>query len=135
MQIIPAILPHNFEEIEEKCSRVEELVPLVQIDICDGVFGRERTWIPSGTDTLPGGFLYEFDIMVNDWKPVLEGALSLSAARVVMHMDLFSDEDVGALVDMVSLHAIPLGVSVSNDKSVDALPKRVSAGHGYQECG
>jgi hypothetical protein len=45
MQITPAVLPHTFNEITDKLSRIEGLATRVQIDICDGVFGREKTWL------------------------------------------------------------------------------------------
>jgi pentose-5-phosphate-3-epimerase len=59
MRITPAVLPHTFDEITEKLSRVEGLATRVQIDICDGVFGREKTWMPAGTEILPEGFDYD----------------------------------------------------------------------------
>lgn len=119
MNITPAILPHSFEEIQEHLSRVEGLVSRVQIDLCDGVFGRERTWLPEGAETLSEGFSYEFDIMLNDWKGAVSYAVSAGAVSIVAHVDLFTDEDMTALVSLVSPSNIALGISVSNDKSVD----------------
>ncbi len=119
MTIVPAILPHNFQEIQEKCSRVEGLVSTVQIDICDGVFGREKTWIPTGAEMLPGGFSYEFDLMLNDWREVTLHCLTLGARSIVSHVDMFTDGDMETLVSMVAPHSAKLGIAVSNDKSLD----------------
>ena len=98
MRITPAVLPHTFDDIKEKLSRVDGLATRVQVDICDGIFGREKTWSPTGTETLPSGFTYEFDIMVNDWKTVLSNCLLLSPSYVVMHVDQFNEEDMKAHV-------------------------------------
>jgi ribulose-phosphate 3-epimerase len=125
MQITPAVLPHTFSEITDKLSRVEGLATRVQIDICDGVFGREKTWMPVGTEVLPSGFDYEFDIMVNEWKPVVEKCLLLKPSYIVVHVDLFSEDDMKSLVEMVRPHAVPLGLSISNDKNVDFLADMV----------
>jgi ribulose-phosphate 3-epimerase len=119
MNIIPAVLPHNFQEITEKLSRIEGLVTRVQIDICDGVFGREKTWLPDGTETLPAGFSYEFDVMLNDWRMFVMHCLTLGAKSIVAHVDMFSDEDITTLLGMVSPHSASLGIAVSNDKSLD----------------
>lgn len=119
MNIIPAILPHSFEEIQEKCSRVNGLVNKIQIDICDGFFGRERTWMPSGGEILPEGFAFEFDIMLNDWKISVEKCLNFNPFSIVAHVDTFSDDDISYLVNLISPHSIKLGISVSNDKSLD----------------
>jgi ribulose-phosphate 3-epimerase len=119
MQITPAILPHNFEEITQKLSRIEGLVSKVQIDLCDGVFGREKTWLPTGTETLPTEFSYEFDIMLNDWRESVLHCLSLGATSIVAHVDMFTDEDMATLVGMVAPHNARLGIAVSNDKGLD----------------
>jgi ribulose-phosphate 3-epimerase len=119
MNITPAILPHSFEEATEKLSRIEGLAHRVQIDLCDGVFGREKTWLPEGNETLPEGFLYEFDMMVNDWKLYTMRAITLGAKCIVAHVDQFTDEDITELVSLVGSRSVGLGISVSNDKSVD----------------
>ena len=119
MNITPAILPHSFEEISEKLSRVENLATSVQIDLCDGIFGREKTWLPEGTETLPAGFAYEFDIMLGDWKLSTMHAITIGAMRIVAHVDLFTDEDIQTLVSIVGPRSVSLGISVSNDKSLE----------------
>ncbi|MEK7208023.1 MAG: hypothetical protein AAB699_00565 [Patescibacteria group bacterium] len=44
MEIIPAILPKTFREIEEKTLLIAGLVDTVQVDIVDGVFAPNTTW-------------------------------------------------------------------------------------------
>lgn len=119
MNIIPAILPHSFQEVTEKLSRIENLATSVQIDLCDGIFGREKTWLPEGTETLPPGFTYEFDIMLGDWKLSTMHAITIGATRIVAHVDLFTDEDIQTLISIVGPRSVTLGVSVSNDKSLE----------------
>lgn len=119
MQVTPAILPHTFEEITEKVTRIDGLLSKIQIDLCDGVFGREKTWLPAGDEILPSGFAYEFDMMVDDWRTYIPRAVALGAKCIVAHVDFFTDEDLVGLVGMVSPQSLGLGISVSNDKSVD----------------
>lgn len=120
MSIVPAILPHSFEEMTEKLSRIEGLAPLVQIDLCDGVFGLEKTWMPSGTESMPAGFEYEFDLMVSNWKMFMESAVSLNAKRIVLHVDHMSDDDIRSAVSSLKEKGVRAGISVSNDASVEA---------------
>ncbi len=119
MTIIPAILPHSFDEIAEKLSRVEGISNKVQIDLCDGIFGREKTWLPEGTEKLPEGFVYEFDIMLDDWKLSMMHAITIGAKYIVAHVDMFTDEDIETLISIVGPRMVTLGVAVSNDKSLD----------------
>lgn len=119
MNITPAILPHSFDEVLEKLSRVDGIANRVQIDLCDGVFGRERTWLPLGTETLPVSISYEFDIMLNDWKLYMMHAITIGGKCVVAHVDQFTDEDIETLISIVGPRGVGLGVAVSNDKSLD----------------
>jgi pentose-5-phosphate-3-epimerase len=63
--------------------------------------------------------------MVNDWKPVVEKCLLLKPSYLVVHVDQFSEDDMKTLVEVVQPHAIPLGLSISNDKNVDFLADMV----------
>lgn len=119
MNITPAILPHSFDEVNEKLSRIEGICTKVQIDLCDGIFGREKTWLPEGTETLPSGFQYEFDVMLNDWKLYMMHAITIGAKYIVAHVDTFTDEDIESLISIVGPRMVTLGVAVSNDKSLD----------------
>ena len=126
MIITPAILPQNFEQLIDKLFMLEGLSGLVQIDLCDGVFGLEKTWLPYKDDEeLLEGFSYEFDLMVNDWRKFLPRVITLGAARVILHVDNFSDDDIAEAIDMVRPHLIYLGLCVSNDKNVPAFASLV----------
>ena len=43
-QIIPAIIPENFEHMKRELNLVKDFVPRVQIDITDGIFAPTNTW-------------------------------------------------------------------------------------------
>ncbi|PIP68829.1 hypothetical protein CO033_00685 [Candidatus Nomurabacteria bacterium CG_4_9_14_0_2_um_filter_32_10] len=44
IEIIPAILPKDYEDLKNKIAFVRGLVPIVQIDICDGIFVKTASW-------------------------------------------------------------------------------------------
>jgi ribulose-phosphate 3-epimerase len=115
MQVTPAILPKNFDEITSKLEVLNYVSSLVQIDLCDGEFGLVKTWLPVGDEHLPNDYDYEFDIMVVDWKTYVKKAIDLGAARIVAHVDHFSEGDAHELIDILEHTGIALGVSVSNN--------------------
>lgn len=119
MNVTPAILPKSFEELTEKLSRIEGLSSLVQIDLCDGVFGLDKTWLPEGGETLPLGSEYEFDLMVNNWSIYIERCIALGAKRIVLHVDHMTDDELRSAVSMLKEANVMCGVSVSNDESVE----------------
>jgi len=49
-EIIPAVLPKDFTELEDKVSLVQGSVKTVQIDVCDGQFTPLATWPYKKTD-------------------------------------------------------------------------------------
>ncbi len=125
MIITPAILPKNYEELNHKLFMLEGLSNVVQIDLCDGVFGLEKTWLPFKEKELIEGFSYEFDLMVKEWRKYLHRVIALGATRVILHVDNFSDDDIAEAVVMVKPHLIYLGLCVSNDKNVPAFASLV----------
>ena len=44
IDIIPAILPKNYEDLKNKIALVRGIVSVVQIDICDGIFVPSKSW-------------------------------------------------------------------------------------------
>ena len=44
IEVIPAILPKNYENLKNEIALVRGVVPVVQVDICDGVFVKSITW-------------------------------------------------------------------------------------------
>lgn len=106
-EIIPAVIPKNFSDLQSKLSLVAGLTPLVQIDICDGKFTPDKTWPHKGNpdpDFLKiikeeEGFPlwdeldYEFHLMVAD--PVAEYSqwISAGAKRIIVHVESFADAE------------------------------------------
>ena len=43
-KVVPSIIPHNKQELEDQLALVAPFAQMVQVDICDGVFTRDKTW-------------------------------------------------------------------------------------------
>ncbi len=126
MIITPAILPSNFHELLHTLFLVEGVVDRVQIDICDGVFGLEKTWLPYKEKDLPHGFSYEFDCMVKDWRKYIARIVAIEGVdSVVAHIDEMSLEDLAELVAVVKPYGTYLGLSVSLSYDADTFIDRV----------
>ncbi|MFA6295105.1 MAG: hypothetical protein WC666_01635 [Candidatus Paceibacterota bacterium] len=99
-EIIPAILPRDFNELEEKSELVKGFVKTVQVDICDGQFVPNASWPYKKQDNafdklikeeegLPGwkDLNYEFDLMVNNPSEVVDQWVSAGATRIIIHIE------------------------------------------------
>ena len=100
MEIIPAILPKNFKEIEEKVAQVAGLSSTVQIDLVDGIYAPNQTWPFNEKDSAIFDELmneerampywdtidYEFDLMIKDSDLWLDRIARLGAKRIIFHL-------------------------------------------------
>ncbi|MEK7501644.1 MAG: hypothetical protein AAB629_01845 [Patescibacteria group bacterium] len=100
VEIIPAILPKTFKELEESVASIQGLVKSVQIDICDGKFVPNATWPYRKRDDsfemiireqqgLPfwEKLDYEFDLMVSNPCEVVDDWVKAGATRIIIHAE------------------------------------------------
>ena len=107
-EIIPAILPKNYEDLKNKISLVRGVVPIVQIDICDGIFVSSHTWpfSSSSTDIYFTRILneqegmpfwedidFELDLMVADAVENFDIYNKLGAKRIIFHIEAMKSVD------------------------------------------
>jgi ribulose-phosphate 3-epimerase len=114
MIIVPAVLSDSYEQVVHNLFLVEGLTDWVQIDLCDGSVGLEKTWLPYREKELPHGFSYEFDLMVKDWERYLPRVIALGAKRVVLHIDTMTGEEVEDALLFCKKHRVGVGLCVSN---------------------
>ena len=102
IEIIPAILAKDYEEMKNTISLVRGLVPIVQIDICDGVFVPNKTWPfnTGGAEDFNFGRIineeegmpfwedidFEIHLMVVDGVENFDIYTKLSPKRIVFHV-------------------------------------------------
>jgi ribulose-phosphate 3-epimerase len=134
MEIIPAILPKDFNEIEEKVSLVTGLAQVVQIDICDGKFVPSTTWPYKKHDEhfqeiiredrgMPGWeeLDYEFDLMVKDLtEDEARQWLSAGAKRIVLHAEASSD--LTPVINVLD-GLVEVGLALNISTPIDAIEK------------
>ena len=107
-EIIPAILPKNYEDLKNKISLVRGVVPIVQIDICDGIFVSSHTWpfSSSSSDIYFTRILneqegmpfwedidFELDLMVADAVENFDIYNKLGAKGIIFHIEAMKSVD------------------------------------------
>lgn len=134
MEIIPAILPKDFDEIEEKTALVVGLVPIVQIDICDGKFVPNVTWpykkrdenfesIICEKEGMPSweDLDYEFDLMIKDpTENDVRQWLSAGALRIVLHAE--SSADLNPVLGVLN-GLVEIGLAINIQTPIDIVEK------------
>ena len=97
-KIIPAILPFDFEELEDKIDSISGLVTTVQVDICAGRFTETATWpyrkhddnfeeITREERGMPHwqDISFEFDLMLDKPEEVIDDWILAGAERIIVH--------------------------------------------------
>jgi ribulose-phosphate 3-epimerase len=130
-EIIPAILPKDFAELEDKISLVVGLVKTVQIDICDGQFVLNASWpykkqdetfakLITEAEGLPGWdkVNFEIDLMVNKSEEVVDEWVSAGATRVILHAEI-----TGNLAEAVSklVGRAEIGLALNIETPIDVI--------------
>ncbi len=112
MEIIPAILTNNYDDLKNKISLVRGFVSLVQVDICDGKYVNSMTWpfgYAQGQPFFDKHFLailderegmpfwedvdFEIDLMVSDAVTNFDIYTKLSPKRIVFHIEAMDDKE------------------------------------------
>jgi ribulose-phosphate 3-epimerase len=131
IEIIPAILPRDFAEVEDKISQIQGLVRTVQIDVCDGQFVPNATWpyrkaddsfkkIVQEADGLPGWkeLNFEIDLMVNRPEESVDDWVMAGASRIIIHAE--AKGDLAKAVEMLKDRA-EVGLALNMDTPIDTI--------------
>lgn len=136
-EIIPAIMPDQYEEIESMTAMVKNHVSTVQLDIMDGRYVPEKTWpFVYGTDrdlqdllseeiSLPfwDEVNYELDLMIERPEEQLETWLNLGASRIIFHHASVHSWEAIKAIDTVVREFIVIGCAITvHDDVEDIFP-------------
>lgn len=131
MEIIPAILPKDFAEVEEKMSLMRGLVPLVQIDICDGILTPERTWPHKKHDENFEAILreergmpewedvdFEVDLMVKNPEAQVLTWVGAGASRIIAHIE--GTDNFQKVIDELK-GLVEIGIALNIDTPIEKI--------------
>ncbi len=147
-EIIPAILPKHYEDLKNKISLVRGVVPIAQVDICDGVFVKSMTWpfnSPSdegiSSDGLDEHFKriinedegmpfwedidFELDLMVVDAVTNFDIYTKLGAKRIIFHLEAVGNlEDFKDFIEGIDVYirdSLQIGVAINPSTPIDKI--------------
>ncbi|MEK7180627.1 MAG: hypothetical protein AAB706_04075 [Patescibacteria group bacterium] len=145
-EIIPAIIPEDFFDLQGKMSRVIGLAPLVQIDVLDGKLTPEPSWpynveedknfleITHGDKGFPywEKLDFEVDLMVLDPFTLWEDWFNAGAKRIIFHIE--SKTNWETLIAEFKKHSVEkdlpfyteLGFAINIDTPLEKLAPVIS---------
>lgn len=158
VEIIPAILPKSYQELEEKLDIAARHAHSIQIDICDGGFVPSRTWpylkgiesdlifeeIVSQEKAFPHweDVDFEFDLMTRDPYEKIPDFVSAGASRIIVHLASVDASELENIIRDYGKHSaelgpfdVELGIALMPSASPDDIKSIVSKIHFVQVMG
>ncbi|MDQ3075977.1 MAG: hypothetical protein M3Q34_02520 [bacterium] len=140
-EIIPAVLPKNYEDMKNKIALVRGVVPIVQIDLCDGSFVKNTTWpfstggnedynlqaILEEREGMPfwEDIDFELDLMVADAVENFHIYTKLSPKRIVFHLEAVGDlEEFKGFVEGIDIFirdSFEIGVAINTTTEIEKI--------------
>lgn len=97
IEILPAIMPSSFKDLQEHIERLQGAAPRVQVDVVDGDYVYGKTWpykdhasfatLVEEEHGLPqwDKIDYQFDLMVKHPEGVIKDYITVGATQLVLH--------------------------------------------------
>ena len=139
-------MPKNYEDLKNRIALVRGLVPIVQVDICDGRFVKNTTWPYDDIENPNSNFAailhedegmpfwedidFELDLMVVDAVENFDMYAKLSPTRMIFHFEAMGDPEAFREylegIDIYVRDSIEIGVAFGPQTSLDKIYPLVS---------
>lgn len=135
-EVIPAIIPENFSHLHDEVEKVKNFVQLVQIDIADGQFVKNRTWPYVGDAGEFEKMLkeemglpfwedvdYEFHLMIENAEQSLENWIKIGASGIVAQVEVVKDMEM--ISELCKANEVALGLSIKPRTNISEIVKHI----------
>lgn len=120
IEIIPAVLSPNAQELTRVATGLRGLAKSIQLDVGDGVFVGQKTWpykdgkqYPENGELtkLAPGLPVEVDLMIKDPERVIDGWIAAGASRLIVHAE--STERLRETIHAAKEKGVEVGAALS----------------------
>lgn len=120
IQIIPAIIAKDFQELKDKINQIEPFVEWAQLDVMDGKFVDNTTWNnPSDLRELKTNLKLEAHLMVENPEEVIDDWIESGVKRIIVHCE--STERLYKIVEKIQKAGLEAGIAINPETSVNVL--------------
>ena len=138
IQVVPAIIPHTKEQLEDEIQKVAKFAKLIQVDITDGIFVPTKTWPYNGRDVDFFNKLKNEEVGWPRWEDVdvevhlmiknPEGTvldwIKTGASTIVAHVE--ATDNFQEVIDLCREKLISVGVAIKPSTDISRLESFVS---------
>ena len=138
IEVIPAVLAKDINDLRQKIANVVNITNIVQIDICDGKFVESTSWPMSPYDAqsvapileeeegLPywEDLDFEFDLMVKDAIKQFDFFVRLGAKRIIFHLEAEDKNELKEFIDSIDPYTrenLDIGIAINTTTKIEEL--------------
>ena len=138
IEIIPAVLAKDYNDLRQKIANVVNISKVVQIDICDGKFVSSISWPMNRNDTESVALIlgeeegmpywenldFEFDLMVKDAIKQFDFFVRLGAKRIIFHLEAENEKELKDFIDSMDLYTretVEIGIAINTTTPIEKL--------------
>lgn len=137
MEVIPAIIGKDFNEIKEKFLMVEKLVKWVHLDVTDSLFTPSISWPYPSTDASPDdlneikmvksdNLKIEAHLMVKNPERDLFKWIEAGVDRILIHYEAGSEESMAKMLkELEDYVEVEVGMVLKLETSIDVLDRYI----------
>lgn len=131
-EIIPAIIPESLSHLYDEVAKVKDFINLVQVDIADGIFVKNKTWPYIGDHGEFEKLLreetglpfwedvnYEFHLMIESPEKTLEDWIKIGASGIIVQIETISN--IETIVEMCKANEVTFGLSIKPSTSIEKV--------------
>ena len=93
IEIVPTVVPETSEDIVRVANLYRSFARTIHVDVTDGMFAPNTTWMPEEGYAFPEGIRFEIHLMVSDPHTVGMAYAKAGASAIIGHSEAFKTAD------------------------------------------
>ena len=127
IQIVPAIIAKDFQEISEKIKKIESYVKWAQLDVMDGAFVNNLTWpyaergknSSSDLKKLKTNLNLEAHLMINNPEEVIDDWINSGVKRIIFHYEATDKHQ--EILDKIKKAGLEVGLAINPETLLETI--------------
>ena len=120
IEIIPAIIAKDFNELKEKVKKVEPYINWVQLDVMDGKFVDNSTWNnPAELKNLKTELKLEAHLMIENPEEVIDQWIDSGVRRITFHYG--STDKCGEVLEKIKEKGLEAGIAINPGMPIEVI--------------
>jgi len=120
IQIIPAIIAKDFQELNEKIKKIEPYVEWAQLDVMDGKFVNNKTWnSPYNLKDLETNLNLEAHLMIDDPEEVIDDWINSGVKRIIFHYEATDKHE--EILRKIKEAGLETGIALNPETTINIL--------------